>query len=318
MLRSLETITSLFTHNRGLKLLALLLASLSWYYIRDITSFQETITDIPLNVSLPEGWALDEVSASTVSVVFRGSQADIRSLSKDQIKVQVEAVMNDGEPSSILALDRSNVSAPRSVQPVFVNPREVKVTLDRESEKLVSVDVTRVGQTPDGYFLDNVSALPDKITIFGPERRLREVEYVRTEPVDFSGQISSFSNSVPLVAPGGNWKARMEVDSVLVSASIVERTIRHDFRNIPVKVMMAPGIREDFSISPKDVDITVKCRVDVVNNLTEKSVHAYVDQSLLVNGKTMDVPVEVRAIPGVTVMVVDPPVVRLTKNGQTP
>jgi len=316
MLRSLEFVARFFTRNRGLKVLAVLLAALSWYYIRDITSFQQEIEDIPLNIALPDGWALDEISASSVSIVFRGSQADIRSLTKDQIRVDISAALKDGAPSSTQTLSRANISAPRAVQPVYINPSEIKITLDRESKKLVNVDVTRVGQTPDGYFLDGISVIPQKVTIYGPERRLNEVEYIRTEPVDLSGQISSFSNGVMLVAPRGNWKARMEVDTVTVNASIVERTLRRDFRNVPVKIMMPPGSREDYAISPRDVDISVKCRVDVVSNLTEKSVHAYVDYQALSDGDATEIPVEVTAAPGVTIMMVDPPVVRFSRiNG---
>lgn len=316
MMRSLDRVISLFARNKGLKTIALVLATVTWLYIRDATSFEETFRDIPLTITTPEGWAVQELSTEHVAVSFRGSQADIRSLDRNQIKVQAMARVRSGEPTMVLNLGRANITAPRSVRPLQVTPSEVQVTLDRETEKEVRVEVATLGSLPEGYFVEDSGVSPTRIKIFGPERRLAEVEAVYTQPLDLAGRIRSFSNSIPLAVPSGLLSARMDVQQVNVSFTVTEFTVSREFRSVPVKLMLPPDGETGTTFVPTVVNVTLRGRVNVISNLTDRAVYAFVDSTQLADPSVVEAPVEVTAaLSGITVMAVDPPRVRIVRDG---
>jgi len=300
-----------FMERKGLKLLALVLASITWLYIRETTSFEDVVGDIPVEVLLPEGWAIQERSVNTVEVTFRGSQPDIRALSKSQVRLQVDVRNRDIEQNMLVKLDPSKVSSPRAVRAMYVDPPEMVLTLDRETDKVVPVRVDVLGQPPEGFDLESMTVTPSTITVHGPEQRLAGVDYVRTVPIEMEGRIRSFQVNRALVAPGENWQARMDVDRVRVEFTIVERSVRRDFSDVPVKALRSPGSSRPIILTPALVDVSLRGRSDVMTNLTLRSIHAYIDTAMLTNDTAQEVAVDVPAPAGASVISITPPVVRV-------
>jgi len=320
MSRRLDAIIRVALHNKGLKVLAILLASSTWYYIREATSYEEVLRDIPLEVLLPEGWAIEERSVNNVAVTFRGLQVDIRNLNKNQVRVQVDArnrPIDRNDPTILLPVQPRQVAAPRSVRAMYVNPPEVELTLDREAEKTVPVELVRLGEPPEGYFVERFSVTPEKVTLYGPERRLADVESVRTVPVDMAGRIRTFAiQNHPLTLPGENWQARMDFDRVTLNFTITERTVRQDYTNIPVKVMLPPGVSRNLVFFPPAVNVSLRGRSDVISNLPPSAIHAFVNAENVSAPDGEDLPVEMTTLPGVQIIMIDPPAVRVTASGQ--
>lgn len=315
MTRNLDRFLTMVQRNKGLKLMALTLATVTWLYIRDTTSFEETIRDVPLIISASEGWAVQDISTKQVAITFRGSQADIRNLDRSQIRVQAIARVRNGEPTMVLNLGRANVSAPRAVRPLYITPSEVLVTLDRETEKEVRVGINAVGAVPEGYFIEDSGIAPNRIKIYGPERRLAEIDTVYTAPIDLAGRIRSFSNNIPLLPPSELPMARMDVREAAVSFTITEFTVSREFKAVPVKLLLPPGGGADVSLKPATVNVMLRGRVNVISNLTERAVHAFVDASQLTDPEVAELPVEVNVgVPGVSVMAIDPVRVQVNRN----
>ena len=80
--------------NAGLKLLALILAALSFYAIRGVTSF-EVRYDVPVEVSVEKGTAILEQDAEAVQVTFRGSPEDLRHVEQSQLRAVVKPKTRD-------------------------------------------------------------------------------------------------------------------------------------------------------------------------------------------------------------------------------
>lgn len=311
MPRNLETWIKVILHRKGLKFLAVVLATVTWLYIREITSFEQVFDDVPVEVIVPEGWAIQERSVKTVEVALRGSQSDIRTIDKNQIRVQVDARGHEAEPNMVLKLDRGNVSSPRAVRAMYVDPSEIALTLDRETDKQVAVRVDLIGQPPDGFDVESTNVTPEFVTVHGPERRLAKVDFVRTVPIDMEGRIRSFQINRALITPGENWQARMDTDKVRVEFSIVERLVRRDFSNVPLKVLLPPGEMHEVTFSPQMVNVSLKGRTDVVSNLTVKTMHAYIDCTSMVPGDEAELKVELPAPSGANIIAVEPATVKV-------
>lgn len=315
-MRSLDKLMNMALRNKGLKLAALVLAVLTWYYIRDITSFEEQISDIPLQITVPDGTAIKELSTPTVTVRFRGSEADLRNLDKTQIRVQKQVRPEISDQNPVLELRPADVSSPRAVRAIAVSPSEVKVTLDREKSKTVRVEVTMLGELPEGYVMEDFRWSPEEVTILGPEQALKEIELVRTTPLDLSGRIRSFSDNVALTAPPGLPMARMLDQQIRVSFTVRENIATRLFKDVPVKILVPPGSPADFTLSPDKVDVELSGRVNVLSNLASESVYAFVDYTSIntpeeVSGLAVEVTTPAR---GLGVLRVEPAAVRLNRK----
>ena len=78
-------------NNWKLKILAVALATLSYYVIRGKTSI-EVRYDVPLEIRVDEGIAVLDQDPRTVQVTFRGSQEDLRKLDQTLLKAGIVIV----------------------------------------------------------------------------------------------------------------------------------------------------------------------------------------------------------------------------------
>ena len=75
---SLKPVWRVLSRNRMMKLFCLLLAFAVWQAVRENTSFEVVVKDIPVTVTAGEGRAVLDQSTDTVSIRFRGSRHQSR------------------------------------------------------------------------------------------------------------------------------------------------------------------------------------------------------------------------------------------------
>ncbi|HMP72441.1 MAG TPA: CdaR family protein [Kiritimatiellia bacterium] len=308
--------------NLGKKILAILIAIGTWLAIRDATSFEHLIADVPLTILLDEGWAIQERSVSEVNILVRGSQLDVRFLTRDQMEVVLDLTRFRHEDVGIYELTPSMVRAPKAVRAVQVDPGEVRLVLDREQEKLVPVVADILGQPPEGFVQEGVVVTPSNVVLRGPAQRIAGVESVKTVPLDLEGRLRSFQLNRNLVPPSEAWSARMDPPQVRVEVRIVERSLRRDYTNVMISALLPPGAALAAEFFPPSVNVALRGRSDVVTNLTPGMIRAFVDFGDLSVGSRSDLPVQVPAPGGVEILAIDPPVVRadlrMATEGQAP
>ncbi|MDA0990493.1 MAG: hypothetical protein O3A51_07060 [Verrucomicrobia bacterium] len=200
--------TGWLARNWELKLLALLLAGLTYYAIRGATGYEVEYT-VPVEVAVEPGVAVLAQDPDVVKVRFRGSQDDLLKLEQKRLKALIRPRNDnlDGRPRSIPVAVRDIQGAP-GVSIVKIDPQDVVVTFDRETEMVFSVlPPTTLGRPLVGKV--ELTYSPTTVTIRGPKRRLQELkqegrDQVSIEPVDVDGRVESFSKRwcVHPVVPG--------------------------------------------------------------------------------------------------------------------
>lgn len=318
MALDLDKWISRLLHNKGLKLIALALAAVTWYYIRDATSFEDVIRDIPVNIVAPEGWAPQE--SYEVAVAFRGSQTDIRNLDKSQIRVVADISNREVESTMQVMLKASSVQSPRAVRVVEITPPAIQVTLDRGGEAEVTVEVNKVGEPAQGFLLGDFTVSPNRVKISGPRRFLAGVTNVFTRPVELDGRSRSFSRTVALERPRELPGALLNPAEVTVNFTITEITMDRLIEQVPVRLLLPPGTASRFVLEPTTVNITLQGRVNVITNLAAQAVHAFVNlDQIAPETDRVELPVEVTTgVSGVKVLLVEPATVRLVESDQGP
>ena len=314
MASKFESLSQFVLHNKGLKLAALVIAFVTWYAIRSIINFETVIPDIPITIQVNPGWAILDRSAQTVDVLFRGSQEDIRYLNRDQITVEADIRGKPFAGALNVKLQPKNVQAPGAVRAIVIWPDEITLKLDQEGEKQVPVKANLQGAVPEGYEVDKVECTPASVLLQGPRQRLDEVSAVRTEPIDLEDRVRSFKKlKMPVVLPGENWVGRISPSNVAVEITIVERSATREFRDVPVRVLVSPGVGgPKLEIWPVAVNVVLKGFAKPLEDMSPGDVEASVDCSALQAGASYDLPVRVHALPGVSAISVEPPTVKIT------
>jgi YbbR domain-containing protein len=297
-------------HKRGSKLVALLLALVTWYAIQPSISHETILSDIPLRISVDTGWAVLEQSVGSVDVHFRGSREAIRFMSLDDIEVLVDVRGQDYSDSFTVPVDVKNVRTTMGgVRPTFIRPSEVTLSVDKEEDRLVPVRVHIQGEPPPGYEIESMMAIPAAVVVSGPRQRLDAIEAIRTTPIDMEGRLQSFKLRVGLVSPSRTWVARMDPDRVEVDIMLLEQSAAITFTNIPINLLGRPA-HVLTAIVPDTHTVTVEVvgRSELLDTLRRDSIRAYVDLNAVpVDGlPRTSLPVRVHLPPGIRLERVDP------------
>jgi hypothetical protein len=300
----------------GGKVAALVLAIATWYGIQSVINFETRIREVPVNLLLPEGWATLDRSASTVDIVFRGSQEDIRYLNRDQIRIELDLrqkILNGTNLLTRFKILPKNVSAPNAVRPIQIRPAEITVSLDRQEEKTVPVKADFQGSPAEEFEVERWACAPTAVTLSGPRSRLLKIESVATAPIDLEGRTKSFRKTrVPVQLPPETMLVEPNAGQVAVDVIMGERTTTRVWPGVPVNVLTGPGPREPLQVTPSEVTVSVRGRAEVLKKMDARAIRVYADGSEVEKSGTYDLPLRVHAPPGLVVFEMVPAVVKIT------
>lgn len=290
---------NLRVNNWHFKLLALVLAALTFYVIRGVTGF-EIPYSIPLEVQVEKGIAILD-QPKTVEVTFRGSQGDLRGLDHRQIRAVV-APSNLGElgGSVSVSIGTKNVVGASGVRVTRVRPEVVVITFDREVEKVFRVIKPRtIGKPAAGKV--EIDYAPQYVSISGPRKRLLDREVVETEPIDVNGCAQSFSKRVRVLSPSDVAVTRIEPPEITATVNIVTESVSKEWTNVLIRALLEAGSTNSPQFRPQTVNVTLHGRKEVLNLIADDSLRAFVDCIGLDPAQVYELPIAVHLPSGLEV-----------------
>ena len=294
-------------NNIQIKLLALVLAIVSWYAITGTINNEIIISNIPVEIKIVDGWAVLHQSADSVRVTFRGSQENIRLIDNKQIKVLVDLRTNSLAGSFDVPLQLDNIKGARRVRPVRIEPETIQISTDRESEKAVPVKRRTTGK-PFAGEVEKTTCEPALVLLRGPAQQLSQTEWVYTEPVNVEGRLESFIKRCRVLPPSNTWTPVIEPSEVNVNVQIAVKTDILELFNIPVEVVVRPSSAFKVEITPDLVNIILTGKAENLEELKKTSLKAFIDCIDLDPSLTYDLPILVFLPVGKNITAtVDPP-----------
>jgi hypothetical protein len=304
-----------FSNNAGMKMLAVVLAALSFYAIRRETGL-EFPYDVPLEVVVEPGIAVLEKEPSTLEVTFRGSPEDHQQLERKRIKAVIKPKTVSLSGSESVTVTPRDIKGATGVTVVKIKPPVVTLTFDREAEKPIQVAKPRITGTP---LIGHAEVEYDQklVTLRGPRLRLQGLETVSTEPIDVDGRVESFTRTVRVLSPSDKWVSEIEPGEITVRVKIITEMVSHSWTNVPVLAAKMPGSAVAVRFVPPSVDVILTGRPEVIDTVRTNSMSVFVncrDTDLLT---TNLLPVQVYLPPGSEVRAsIDPPGVRAITGEQ--
>ena len=193
-------------NDAALKLVSLVLAACTWFFVKGVTSDWRLIEGVPLEEKAKSGLTVLQTSVSTVNVTVRGTREDVRQVSRQDLSAVVDLTHDDRVGPITVKLTPRSVRHSRRVQVSEIDPAEVTVNVDELIERELPVEPQLGGELPPNLSIERVVTQPETVKVKGPKALLNRMKSITTLPVDVTGRRTSFRERVeltPLAFPEG-------------------------------------------------------------------------------------------------------------------
>lgn len=212
---------SYITNNLGIKLLSLGMALVLWFaLIPEEKTYQERTLTVPLEIhNPPYDLIMVENPPQYVDVTIRATQRLMTQISS----LNVHAVLDLRQATvaqTSYTLGRNMVSLPQGAEVREISPSQVNLKLEKSREILAQVEARFIGNTPEGYSLEQFEVQPPEVLIRGPESKIKENLKVVTEPIDISTLTQTIEIEKNLILPDPSLRLSYPETTVLVRLRI--------------------------------------------------------------------------------------------------
>lgn len=184
------------TANLWLKLTSIFLAVVLWFFVMS-SGRSVIIREIPVQyINMPQSLEMVDM-ARNVSVVIEGQKRLLSGLNQGDINVVVDLEnMKAGE--NIYSLSRKNIKMPKRLLITSISPQTLNLTLEERLKKEVPVKPVIAGSPEEGFAVESIKIIPERVLIEGPQSLIRRIYVLKTEPIDISGIYENLQHSALL------------------------------------------------------------------------------------------------------------------------
>ncbi len=254
---------------------------------------------------LPPGAFLESVTIEPSEVTIVGPEGLVGNL--EYLPVQAElADIRQGRDLD-LPVDRGDL--PVGEEGVSLQPARVKVTAKLElgnPKKRVSLKAHLTGQVGKDYEMEAVVVEPAEITVQGLPEALRDLDTLRTQPVDLSTLTESQNLMVPLETPPEGVKVLGE-SNVKVQIVLTRRKQTRRYSGVPVKIE-GNSVYPAWRVDPERVDVIVQGAPTLLESLESQGTvfEVFVDVTHIIS-KKLTVPVRTKTeLEGLSIVRTEP------------
>ncbi len=181
------------TENLAWKLLSILLSFLLWVVVAREPELATSISAPILFRNIPKDLDLASDVPERVQLEVRGPAPRLTPASLSQAAVVLD--LSDLQPGeqTFTIHDRNIRQLPIGVMFFRAVPSQVSMRFERLISKDVPIEPAYERSPPEGYSVTSYRFDPPKVRIRGPESRVRNIDYVKTDPIDISGIVSEAS-----------------------------------------------------------------------------------------------------------------------------
>lgn len=168
-----------------MKILSFFMAVTLWLYVVS-EGLSKASIDVPIVFkNLPDDLCIVEYT-DHVKISIEGPEVLLKNIHDENIRVLVD--LSNAKPGSAkVHISEKNVKLPGLFRIQSIQPQYFRVKIDKKLKKMVFIKTILKGQPSNGFYIKNISLSPDKIQIEGPADVIKEINFVRTAPIDIDG-----------------------------------------------------------------------------------------------------------------------------------
>lgn len=186
--------------NLGWKFAALAISFLLWFAINGANDLTESVS-VPVQYrNIPQNLEIGSDLIEQVHLILRGPSLLLSRASSNPSPVVIDLAEVKGPGERTFSITAANVRLPGGVMLEKALPGQIRLRLESRMRKTVPVHV-RLDHLPDGMDATVDEINPSKLTIVGPENRVRSIEVVETDVVDVRAMEPGGRTHVSAYAP---------------------------------------------------------------------------------------------------------------------
>ncbi len=215
---------NLIAHNWELKIISLVLAFILWITLvpEEKTFSVKTISVALETYNLPSDFELVEKPPATIDVTIKAPNRLIGQITPNNVFVKLNL-----EKASLLQeeypINASMVSLPPGAEVIRISPNKVYLKLEKSKEMAMEISPTLVGVLDQRYQINKIEVFPTKVTVRGPESRLKPKDKVRTSPIDISSLTQTTEFEADLILPRPELRLASSITKARVRITVEEK-----------------------------------------------------------------------------------------------
>ena len=294
------------TANLAIKLASVLLAVIVWTMVQGEITTTRVFHKVPYDLEIAPSMVIEKRDKS-LRITLTGPQDVMRDITAKSIQV-VHSLRSIETPGAVqFTLSDDDFSVPARTQVLEVQPKGIKVVLDRLLEKELPVKVQFIGKPEKGYQARDFVVNPTVMRVIGPQQKLETLSYIETQPILLTGRTRSFVQTVALKPLLRDNRESQYVDVyVKVEAELVKKTLE----KIPVALLQQPGVGTSVEFEDTSIQVTLEGSEDLVEKIRDTDLKAYVDITDLKPGK-YQLPVHIIPVQGLQILGFSPQAVEV-------
>ena len=277
MRRLWETIAALATSNRGLKILALVIAVGLWLAgQRDIERAIEVAVEFR---NIPADLMVTDNRVDYVVLRLTGPRTLVSTLDADALKLSLDL---KGAKSGLSSypLGSGSFGVPRGVSVARITPPVINLKLEPVMKRSLPVTVRFAGKPPPGYKITETVVEPMAVSVEGPAEEVKRLVSVETLPIEIDDPSGPIQRKVRLWADGK--PLSFTPDQVAVKVTLAEEEIAREYPNIAVQAKEFAGT---YAVRPGTVYLRLAGPQRVLGKLELGVDHVYLSLKGLGQGE---------------------------------
>jgi YbbR domain-containing protein len=242
-----------------------------------VTGEQRIVQDfsLPLEVELSDDRVVASPTPNTVTVRVRGAESLMRRL--DPVPMALSVNLRDAAPGEhdVQLGSEQLVNLPRGVDVEFIDPDRLSLIVERRLRRELDVEVTFLGQPPEGYAFYGAESYPGTILVEGPESQIEPLEHVRTNAIRLDQRTESFVVQATAV-PVGEFVRIVDPRPLEVRVDVDEMPRDRTFQGIPVVVT---GAGQGSRARPDRLDVTLSGPPSLIDRILPDQIRLVADAS---------------------------------------
>lgn len=271
-MKLIETLKGVVAANAVFKTVAFILTLSLFIWVRDDRQ-ASVVAFAPVRIVIPEGMELVSPPIDRVRLTVQGRWSDINGFDPTSVEpVQIEA---SRESDQVIPITSDMVSLPGGLRTTSIQPDALKVELEVQESKSVTIEPRIVGEPRENYRIGEPKTSPGSVELRGPASAISKMRSVATEPIDVSGQTQTIERQVQLRLDNSFVSYNRDIP-ITVTVPIETLEVQRTVQNIPIVVVNS---RQPMTTKPAEISVTVRGPKAVVDELNSEDLHASIDMS---------------------------------------
>jgi YbbR domain-containing protein len=265
--------------NRGLKLLAFLLALAAWFAVGSEERTETTLQMALELTNVPKNLMVTNEIPSQLEVHVQGPRSVIRELTNDKLHKQIDlSGVQSGTHTELLT--PSGLNFPRGVVVTRIRPSALSIALDQSLIRRLEVQPVIKGLPAPGFEVGEIALTPKEVLVRGPESDINQLKVINTIPIDINKLSSAVTKDVELDFQNLPI-TYLDNQPLIVKITIRPKVQTKTFNNI---IVVPNGANGPVRFIPSKVSITVRGPVTNLEHLRAEDLNGKVNMKNLKAG----------------------------------